>query len=193
MQWLKQRHYEQDDKSGKILAWQIRKEEATRLAIAIKPLDGSDVTHNTKHINQAFTEFYKSLYSSQGEKTHDMHYFLEGLDIPGLSEAAQLRLENKITKQEVLDALARLSGDKAPGPDGFSMDFFKTFAGKLHDLLLDMFNHAIESNQLSHTLEQALIIFLLKPGKDPNLCGSYTYIVDLFHFYHVNIRCLLKL
>lgn len=36
-----------------------------------------------------------------------MRCVLEGLDIPGLSEATQIGLENKITKQEVLDALAK--------------------------------------------------------------------------------------
>ena len=38
---------------------------------------------------------------------------------------------------------------------------------------MEMFKHAIEIHQLPKTLEQALITVLLKPGKDPKLCGSY--------------------
>ena len=36
-----------------------------------------------------------------------------------------------------------------------------------------MFNYAIETEKLPDTLEQALVAVLLKPGKDPLLCGSY--------------------
>lgn len=128
---LKQRYYEQGDKSGKLLAWQIRREEAARYISAIKSPNGGDVVRNPQHINQAFTEFYKTLYSSQGEKNRDMHSFLDCLVIPKVPEGAQINLEDKISKQEVLDALTRLPGGKAPGPDGFTIDFFKTFVEKL--------------------------------------------------------------
>lgn len=57
--------------------------------------------------------------------------------------------------------------------DGFSIDFFKIFANKLIDPLLDMFNYSIMSNRLPETLEQALIIVLPKTRKDPKLCESY--------------------
>lgn len=80
------------------IAWQIRREEATRCIPSIKASDERDVARNPWHINQAFTEFYKSLYSSEGEKTHDMRCFLEGLDIPGLSEATQIGLEDNQTR-----------------------------------------------------------------------------------------------
>lgn len=170
---LKQRYYEQGDKSGKLLAWQIRREEAARYISAIKLPGGDDVVRNPLHINQAFVEFYKNLYTSQGENNRAMHSFLDLLDIPRVPEGAQINLEGKISKQELLDALTRLPGGKAPGPDGFTIDFFKTFTEKLIDPLLEMFNYAIENNQLPQTLQRALIIVLLKPGKDPRLCGSY--------------------
>lgn len=170
---LKQRYYEQGDKSGKLLAWQIRREEAARYISAIKLPGEDDVVRNPLHINQAFVEFYKNLYTSQGENNRAMHSFLDLLDIPRVPEGAQINLEGKISKQELLDALTRLPGGKAPGPDGFTIDFFKTFTEKLIDPLLEMFNYAIENNQLPQTLQRALIIVLLKPGKDPRLCGSY--------------------
>lgn len=39
--------------------------------------------------------------------------------------------------------------------------------------MLAMFNYAIEMGNLPQSLEQALIIVLPKPGKDPKLCSSY--------------------
>jgi len=94
-----------------------------------------------------------------------MHSFLDRLDIPKVPEGAQTNLEDKLSKQEVLDALTRLPGGKA-------LDLFKKCAEKLIDPLLEMFNHAVENNQLPQTLELALIFVLLKPGKDPKQCGS---------------------
>lgn len=53
------------------------------------------------------------------------------------------------------------------------MDFYKAFASNLIAPLMHMFKHSLEIHQLPKTLEQALITVLLKPGKDPKLCGSY--------------------
>ena len=34
-------------------------------------------------------------------------------------------MEDPFLEEEVVDALGTLAGDKAPGPDGFTMAFFK--------------------------------------------------------------------
>lgn len=78
---LKQRYYEHGDYAGKLLAWQIRQEDAARYFPIIKQNDG-ELVRNPLLINQAFADFYKSLYSSQGEKSQEMYEFLDGLDIP---------------------------------------------------------------------------------------------------------------
>lgn len=50
---------------------------------------------------------------------------------------------------------------------------------------MEMFKNAIEIRQLPKTLEQALITVLLKPGKDPKLCGSYRPIALLSSEYKI--------
>lgn len=77
-----------------------------------------------------------------------MHSFLDYLDIPKVPEGVQINLEDQISKRDVLDALTRLPVGKAPGPDGFTADLFFKFANKLIDPVLEMFNYAIENNQL---------------------------------------------
>lgn len=66
-----------------------------------------------------------------------------------------------------------MQSNKAPGPDGFPIEYFKTFIGKLAPLLLLMFNEALERGSLLPTLTQATIALLLKKDKDPTSCGSY--------------------
>lgn len=134
---------------------------------SVKVKDGTNVVHDPKLINDTFKDFYLNLYSSQGVDTHKMNGFLDGLAILRVAAKTRDNLEADITKQEVLDAIGKLSGGKSLGPDGFPMDFYKAFAPSLITPLMDMFKHAIEMNQLPRTLEQALITVLLKPGQDP--------------------------
>ena len=80
----KQQYYEHGDKSGKLLAWQIRKEENSRCIPLVKTRSDAAVVHDRKRINHIFLDFYPDLYSSQGVDTHKMTCFLERLVVPGV-------------------------------------------------------------------------------------------------------------
>lgn len=84
-----------------------------------------------------------------------------------------VHLERDISEVEIQEAMSSLAVGKSPGIDGFSIDFFKAFLPKLIDPLKDMYAHYTETQCIPETLEQAMITLLLKPGKDPCLCGSY--------------------
>lgn len=168
---IKHRYYEEGDKAGKLLAWQIKKEE-TNMAIYTIQKDDT-FTSNPREINEAFLSYYQSLYTSQGCNTVSIQHFLDKLVLPTLSDDKKERLEGSITKEEVMKALTLLASGKSPGHDGFLMEFFKTFIPKLIEPMISMFNYAIETGRFPESLEQALIIVLLKPGKDPKLCSSY--------------------
>ncbi len=168
----RQRYYEHGDKIGKVLAWQIRKEEISKSITTLRSSDNKNIEH-PKLINQEFLDFYKLLYKSQGVEEAEIQNFLSKLDIPVLCDHDREELEKEISKEEIQLAVAALAGGKTPGLDGFSMDFYKTFFFKLADPLLSMYMEAIHKKELPETLNQALITVLLKPGKDPNLCTSY--------------------
>jgi hypothetical protein len=42
-----------------------------------------------------------------------------------LDEAIATNLENPFSEEEVVTALQQMIGDKAPGPDGFTIAFFQ--------------------------------------------------------------------
>lgn len=74
---------------------------------------------------------------------------------------------------------------KALGPDGFSIEFFKTFGPKLIPLLLKVFEVVQVTKKLPPTMTQACISVLLKKNKDPLLCESYqqsVYFVGIIKF-----------
>ena len=49
---------------------------------------------------------------------------MDGLDFACIEEEERQSLEKEFTKEEVIQVLREMEGDKAPGPDGFTMDFF---------------------------------------------------------------------
>ena len=49
---------------------------------------------------------------------------MEGLEFDQIDGSERDWLERRFEKEEILLALNELAGDKAPGPDGFSLAFF---------------------------------------------------------------------
>ncbi len=72
---------------------------------------------------------------------------------------------------EVQEAIHSLQNGKSPGPDGFTIKFFKTFSSVLTPILQRVYNEAFF--QLPTTMSEASISLLLKKDKDPLLCSSY--------------------
>lgn len=62
---------------------------------------------------------------------------------------------------------------KAPGMDGYPVEFYKKFKVQLAPLLLAVFTESLERGSLPPTFSQASISLLLKKDKDPTLCSSY--------------------
>ena len=52
------------------------------------------------------------------------HPTMDGLDFAFIEEDERLPLE-EFTKEEVVQVLREMEGDKAPGLDGFTMAFFQ--------------------------------------------------------------------
>lgn len=75
--------------------------------------------------------------------------------------------------EEVLASLKLMQNGKAPGPDGFPVDFLKKFSDILAPLLLDMFNDSLERGFLLPPITQASISLIPKKNKDPEECSSW--------------------
>lgn len=73
---------------------------------------------------------------------------------------------------------AALQSGKAPGPDGFPIEFYKKFflLNYLHSCSI-CFEHFLSQGTLPKSLTEALITLLLKPEKDPT---QYVAHIDQF-------------
>lgn len=72
-----------------------------------------------------------------------------------------------------MEVIQTLLTGKAPGPDGFTVKFYKYFALELAPLMLDMYLNSLERGTLPPTLSQAVITLILKKDKEPTDCRSY--------------------
>uniref|UniRef100_A0A3P9JW43 Reverse transcriptase domain-containing protein n=1 Tax=Oryzias latipes TaxID=8090 RepID=A0A3P9JW43_ORYLA len=166
----RQRFYESGDKAGKLLSYQARAEASSRLIPAILSPAGVTITDPVS-VNETFAKFYSTLYTS--ECPHSPDLALDKITFPRVTDEDAEILGKPITTAEVSEAIKSLQSGKAPGPDGFTTEYYKTFSSVLSPFLKDMYNEAFLSGCLPNTLSEATISLLLKKDKDPLLCSSY--------------------
>lgn len=61
----------------------------------------------------------------------------------------------------------------APGQDNLNYIMFKHLSDKTLNVILKLYNKIWKEGVIPKTWKQAVVILIVKPGKDPNLPGSY--------------------
>uniref|UniRef100_A0A8C9X2A1 Reverse transcriptase domain-containing protein n=1 Tax=Sander lucioperca TaxID=283035 RepID=A0A8C9X2A1_SANLU len=103
----------------------------------------------------------------------------------------QASLDAPITNVEISQAISSMQSGRAPGPDGFPVEFYRLFSHKLVPILNSLFKEIISTGKLPTTMTQATISVLLKKDKDPLDCGSYRPISLLCCDYKILTKVLL--
>ncbi|XP_045104412.1 uncharacterized protein LOC123499945 [Portunus trituberculatus] len=82
-------------------------------------------------------------------------------------------LAQPFKSHELSSALATLKPGKAPGLDKVPYDFICLLTPPLRACLLQLYNSSWQSGQFPSTWKPAILIPILKPGKDPTLPSAY--------------------
>ena len=165
--------YEHGEKAGRLLAHQLKSQSVSQQISQIRKPNG-DLTIDPGEINETFTSFYSNLYTSEATSDRtDMEHFFCDLEAPSIKVTDKTKTELPLQLSEIINAIMAMQSGKTPGPDGYPIEFFKTFSKKLSPILLEMFMDSISRGSLPQTLTEASIILLLKPGKENTECGSY--------------------
>jgi hypothetical protein len=61
------------------------------------------------------------------------------VDIPQVSQLENEALIQEFTGKEIKEAIFQMEHNKAPGPDGFSAEFYQVFWDVIKDDILDIF------------------------------------------------------
>ena len=136
----KQRVFETGDKASTFLAYQARSAAASRLITQIKSPAGV-VLSDTRDINKTFSDFYSNLYSSEcPSDICDNDNPLDNIGYPTLDESLSKGLGEPISLIEIQEAIKTMQNGKSPGPDGYTVEFYKIFSHLICPELQIMYN-----------------------------------------------------
>ena len=90
---------------------------------------------DNENIIRIATNFYKNLYTSDKVNEKVQHNLLRNIKTK-LSKEQKSNLDKPITGEEVLDAIKKLPTGKSPGLDGFPVEFYKEYWGKIGDIFM---------------------------------------------------------
>ncbi len=102
----------------------------------IEKVEVDGIVHeNDTEIRDNVVFFYEDLY----QEKEVWRPSVDGLDFHSIEAAERSHLERKFDREEVFLVLKDLQGDKAPGPDGFSMAFFHKCLEVVGNDVMDFF------------------------------------------------------
>ncbi|KAL0011411.1 hypothetical protein SO802_006519 [Lithocarpus litseifolius] len=110
-------------------------------------------------------QFYKDLY----RETEEWRPFVEGLEFDQLDGLERGWLERRFEKEEILAAIKELGGDKAPGPDGFSMAFFQQCWRIVEQDVLAVFEEFYHHSKFEKSLNATFIALIPKKNDASNI------------------------
>ena len=94
---------------------------------------------------------------------------MEGLEFDQIEESERGWLERRFGKEEILLAVNELAGDKAPGPDGFSMAFFHHCWRVVERDVLAVFEEFYQHSKFEKSLNATFIALISKKNDASNI------------------------
>lgn len=189
---LRKTYYEEGEKAGKMLAYQLKKLEYKHSISVLKDSNGKIIS-DEESINNIFRKYFISLYKSEYKANYqDLNNFFSDITLPKLREDSKEKLELPISEEEILNTIKSLANNKAPGNDGYTAEFYKCFSKELMPLLICLYNQAVEEESMPPTMRTAIISLLPKPGKDHLDVGNFRPISLLNNDYKIFAKMLAK-
>ena len=149
-----------------------------------------------KDILHQICNFYSKLYSTNDPRPDHIESYLFNTKLFNkLSEQDFHLCEGPISKLEFELALSKIKGNKSPGLDGLSIEFYKCFWPDIGDLVVASFNEAFEQNKLSGNRNTSVVSLVFKKGEKTDL-KNYRPIsltnTDYKLLAHILANCLHK-
>ena len=110
-------------------------------------------------------KFYKNLYKD----TEEWRPFVEGLEFYQIEGLERDWLERRFENEEIFRVVKELEGDKASGPDGFSMAFYHHCWGIVERDVLTVFEEFYQHSKFEKSLNATFIALIPKKNGASNI------------------------
>ena len=172
--------YIESNKVGKNLAKILKKKKGKNFVDKIKNKNG-EIIQTTTGIAKEFQNYYANLYAvkkgeiqgNETERREKIKKYLVEAGLTKIDEEKLTFLERPISEQEIERAIKETSLGKSPGPDGFTIGYYKKFKDILIPRFKEYINGIGTQYEMSREALSASITVIRKEGKDPLLCSSF--------------------
>jgi exonuclease III len=169
-------HIEMNEKNSAYFFSKEKSNYNTKNISTLHKEDGTVVT-DPNEIKACQKKFYEQLYTDVSKNDNDAkdagRYFLEQNDLPTLSEESKLELDTQMDISDVAKAIAALPNGKAPGSDGFPVEFYKAFWPKIKNQVYDSIQNAIVTGEMSIDQKRGVLTLIPKKDKDIRLLKNW--------------------
>ena len=110
-------------------------------------------------------QFYQGLYTESDTWCPTT----DGLEFASIEEDERLSLERDFSKEEVIQVLQEMEGDKAPGLDGFTMAFFHKCWSVVENDVMAFFDHFHRSLEFERSLNASFLSLIPKKNNVLNI------------------------
>ncbi|KAJ9673635.1 hypothetical protein PVL29_023281 [Vitis rotundifolia] len=139
--------------------------------------------------DQEMREGIVSSFQQQLSEERGWRAEIEGLQFNCLNSREAEDLELPFTEEEIYCALMELNGDKAPGPDGFTLAFWQDCWDFLKVEIVDMFKEFYEQRSFVKSLNTTFLTLIPKKGGAEDL-GDFRPISLLGGLYKLMAKVL---
>ena len=123
------------------------------------------VFEEESELTNQVVQFYKNLYNeSEGWRP-----FVEGLEFDCIGDIERVWLERKFERKEILQVVSELKGDKALGPDGFTMAFYHHCWRVVEKNVLAVFEEFFHHCKFEKSLNATFIALIPKKNDASNI------------------------
>ena len=123
------------------------------------------LNEDEEEVRSKVVHFYQSLYTEFDTWRPSM----DGLEFSSIGEDERLELERVFSKEEVVKVLQEMEGDKAPGPDGFTMAFFQKCWNIVEIDVMAFFDHFHRSAEFVRSLNASFLSLIPKKNNALNI------------------------
>ena len=119
---------------------------------------GGVLSSDSAAIADCISQFYRQLYFE--EVAH--RPILDDVDFSSISGEDASWLDRPFEEEEVFEVIHECNGDKAPGPDGFSMAFFQSCWGVLKSEIMAVFHNFYTQAVFEKSLNASFLALIPK-------------------------------